>query len=338
MEDNKKKKKAVTIILLMVGLITILFGVTYAYWLLTRAQEDTNIIKSKCLSLDFGPGFDDGFVLVDALPIKDEEALLLTDNIKTFTVKNNCDYEITYEVGMFEPTWERDDFSGYGIGENEGISDFDYEELKTYIDGDITLADMLPFSSFRPEEDVEIYTTRTLKYDTLAPKGQPGDENEHDFRMWVDYYKSVYNEDRRVMGIRLFVRTGYEIQDNSIANMMKNNANSVEITDFNDSAGQNGIYVFTEEGEEPVYYYRGADVNNNLIFAGNCWKIMHTTPTGGVKILYSGHSCGSETPYINDSVAYSSEGNSVNNIGVGYMYGAFSDNYADTHANVNDSF
>ena len=40
--------------------------------------------------------------------------------------------------------------------------------------------------------------------------------------------------------------------------------------------------------DNPVYYYKGNVQNNNVLFAGFCWKIVRTTETGGVKIVYNG--------------------------------------------------
>lgn len=50
-----------------------------------------------------------------------------------------------------------------------------------------------------------------------------------------------------------------------------------------------GIYEFasTKDDKYPVYYYRG-QVENNVKFANICWKIVRTTDTGGVKLLYNG--------------------------------------------------
>ena len=53
-------------------------------------------------------------------------------------------------------------------------------------------------------------------------------------------------------------------------------------------------YLALYEGEgantyaNPVYYYKGNVQNNNVLFAGFCWKIVRTTETGGVKIVYNG--------------------------------------------------
>ena len=37
-----------------------------------------------------------------------------------------------------------------------------------------------------------------------------------------------------------------------------------------------------------IYYFNGAVEDNNVLFAGFCWKIVRTTETGGVKMIYNG--------------------------------------------------
>ena len=62
--------------------------------------------------------------------------------------------------------------------------------------------------------------------------------------------------------------------------------------DFSESAtdADSGIYTSkeTESDKYPIYYYRGNIDNNNVLFAGFCWKIVRTTSTGGVKLIYNG--------------------------------------------------
>lgn len=71
-----------------------------------------------------------------------------------------------------------------------------------------------------------------------------------------------------------------------------------------------------------VYYYN-QPTRNNVYFANSCWKIIRTTDTGGVKILYngkptSGISC--ENPSFS-SIPQSAFNNSIESIAnVGYMY------------------
>lgn len=73
---------------------------------------------------------------------------------------------------------------------------------------------------------------------------------------------------------------------------------------------ENGIttLVGTESEEFPIYYYTsnlrtGYKNNNNVIFANKCWKIIRTTETSGIKIIYNGK------PDTNGSCPYYGNGN-----------------------------
>ena len=73
----------------------------------------------------------------------------------------------------------------------------------------------------------------------------------------------------------------------------------------------------------PVYYYKGNVQNNNVLFGGFCWKIVRTTETGGVKIVYNGvQKNGSCNNTGTDSqIAESAFNNDYNSLAyVGYMY------------------
>lgn len=87
------------------------------------------------------------------------------------------------------------------------------------------------------------------------------------------------------------------------------------------------------KSSDGIYYYNGADVNNNLIFADICWQIVRTTENGGVKLIYNGlpvngvcgeaaYDTSSYVNYIgNDDVIYNSNANLLTS--VGYMYGNY---------------
>ena len=101
-----------------------------------------------------------------------------------------------------------------------------------------------------------------------------------------------------------------------------------------DFSGTSGTGIFrlptTASDPYPVYYYRGSVTNNNVYFANKCWKIVRTTSTGGVKMIYNGLNTGtSEQPACNntgtdsqlpDTVAFNT--NYTSPADVGYMYGA----------------
>ncbi len=100
---------------------------------------------------------------------------------------------------------------------------------------------------------------------------------------------------------------------------------------YEDTYNGTGIYELssTKGDKYPIYYFRG-DMNeyaskegtaNNVVFAGSCWKIIRTTSTGGIKMIYNG-------PYSSGSCGTSNLGyveyNPNSNGGLGdasYMYG-----------------
>ena len=84
------------------------------------------------------------------------------------------------------------------------------------------------------------------------------------------------------------------VSGTNLYNIIKDNADTTTVIDYkirSGASGTNGIYMTTQtEDNVPVYYFRGdADkVNNNIIFNNMCWKIIRTTETGGIKIIYNG--------------------------------------------------
>lgn len=86
----------------------------------------------------------------------------------------------------------------------------------------------------------------------------------------------------------------------------------------------NGVYTYysTANDEYPVHYYHGNVTNNNVVFGNKCWKIVRTTSTGGVKLVYNGS-------YLSGNCREASKGlkltvfndNSDSLAYVGYMYG-----------------
>ena len=90
-----------------------------------------------------------------------------------------------------------------------------------------------------------------------------------------------------------------------------------------------GVYRFpgTESNTYPVYYYRGDIDNNHVKFANFCWKIVRTTDTGGVKLIYDGVPSGEGTCNNTETDTHISTTKTAFNTNynspayVGYMYG-----------------
>jgi len=112
-----------------------------------------------------------------------------------------------------------------------------------------------------------------------------------------------------------------------IRDVMAVNAVSDADIDFSKTSAEsntNGIYYIDSKSRStPIYYYRGA-VDNNLLFAGFCWKIVRTTETGGLKLIYNGTpSSGTcNNTGSNSQIGTKTFNSSYNSPAyVGYMYG-----------------
>ena len=79
-------------VLVIVALIAILAGVSYAYWQITRTQNDKNIVTTGCFEITSDIGTEDELDpirLLKTYPIVDSEGKQLTPF--TFTLRNTCD-------------------------------------------------------------------------------------------------------------------------------------------------------------------------------------------------------------------------------------------------------
>ena len=95
--------------------------------------------------------------------------------------------------------------------------------------------------------------------------------------------------------------------------------------------GTDGLYVLKETQNDtyPIYYYRGAVTDNNVLFGGFCWKIVRTTDTGGTKLIYNGLPSGTNNDQCTNTTGTATQlsttskfnNNSTSPADVGYMYG-----------------
>ena len=114
---------------------------------------------------------------------------------------------------------------------------------------------------------------------------------------------------------------------NTLFYKIKSSANKYTRIDFSKQSsadGTKGIYTTTNtENNVPVYYYRGAVDNNHVLFANFCWRIVRTTETGGVKLIYDGKPTNGQCNNTKEATTIGNiQFNTSNNSPayVGYMY------------------
>jgi len=111
------------------------------------------------------------------------------------------------------------------------------------------------------------------------------DTADYDFSTWSDVYASIRVD---VTGDFVDKMVGQPIYD-----IVKTGAASdsgIRFYEVNGTDNGNGKFVrsTTTNTQYPIYYYRGNVLENNVIFAEKCWKIVRTTETGGTKLIYNG--------------------------------------------------
>lgn len=74
-------------------------------------------------------------------------------------------------------------------------------------------------------------------------------------------------------------------------NLGSDKNHNIDFSRVNSGDNGEGLYMLdaTKDAKYPTFYFRGShDVNNNLIYAGFCWKIIRTTDYKGVRLIYDG--------------------------------------------------
>ena len=135
----------------------------------------------------------------------------------------------------------------------------------------------------------------------------------------------------------------YAVMDNKKSKYVTSST-GIDFSQISSDVNGKGIYMLssTKNDDYPIYYYRGAVENNNVLFANFCWKVVRTTETGGIKLIYNGvpdsNGACNNTGTSSQIGTSSFNTNGNDNAYVGYMYGnAGSSTYDETHKNTNDS-
>ena len=103
-------------------------------------------------------------------------------------------------------------------------------------------------------------------------------------------------------------------------------SSGIDFSKISSDTNGKGVYIRsgTENDTYPIYYYRGAVDNNNVLFANFCWKIVRTTETGGVKLIYNGVPSNGTCNNMGDNTSIGTSAFNTNYNSpayVGYMYG-----------------
>lgn len=318
----RRTSKKISIKLLFA--VVIFIGIGYAY-----VNSSLNIVGStSILKSNWDVHFENLTTINGTL--NDDESITLSDDKKSINFNVNLEtiddfYQIDVDIvnkGDIDAMLNEINFSELTDSQKEYL-----EFYATYNNGNtININDSLKAGEF----DV---ITVTLKYKDGIDLGTISEETDYlDLTLTMNYGQAT--------------KKAVDRGTNLISIMSKNSISDKNIDFSQVSSETNGQGVYTYSGTEndinPIYYYRGDVKNNNINFGGFCWKIVRTTDTGGIKIIYNG--IPSSTGVCDATKEASTIGKSTFNDNItdtayaGYMFGKIeSSTKEETHANIYSS-
>lgn len=208
----------------------------------------------------------------------------------------------------------------------------------SYITYEITIRNDTPYNytydSVIYTLDANFYDNENIVFDELngLTKGDMlYSKDAVTFTMKFHYKDYILAENNKLNSILKFNFIRSYIGD-TIPNMMRDLAvvdnkssefvtSATGISFLNSSSAENGrgIYLFspTANDTNPIYYYRGNIDNNNIILGKYCWKIVRTTDSGGVKLLFNGLKAEDSSCNNEGAATVMASGKTYNSTGIG---------------------
>ncbi len=256
--ENKKK----LIFIIIFAVIILLIGSSYA--LLRSSDVSTNpyTMNVGLLEVSFKSGTQN-LTLSNAYPISDEDGMNQQEEL-VFTIKNTGQMKANYSV---------------------------------YIEETSTSPAFASVIRYANQRNTNGYSDiKTLGEDNYIEKDTFIDINEevtYRVKMWLDYdADNTYMN--KTFSAKLVVVSNQMDENKIIQHILNNNTaeldTSIKFYEVSSSTNGEGLYIMnsTVNNQFPIYYYRGNVTNNNVKFAGYCWKIVRTTDTGGTKMIFAG--------------------------------------------------
>ena len=198
-------------------------------------------------------------------------------------VKVTCTYDIYYEYDA--------NSSIYGISPTP-VTDSSLKELTLKAVGSTGTNNYADEKNFNYDTSwtQNPYKRLIIKGASITDATKNGTTDTWKFNM--AFYN--LNADQNKLAGKTFAGSFYVDKDSIQCDYQNNESNPTLYQTIENRYNQDKTYLGLYDGEgadtyaNPVYYYKGNVQNNNVLFGGFCWKIVRTTETGGVKIVYNG--------------------------------------------------
>ena len=278
MNSNKKMLTVILILLVMCTGISI----SYAFFKVASSNNNanTNVTingAALCMSLQLS---SDNITISNeyAVPISDSKALS-TDTYKTsVTITNNCSTSQSFNLLLVPNSSNTMPIKAlkYALVE-EGVT----PTSGTLISNEYILDSTI-------QKQLLAIKNETLENGFSVGSGTVSSGTKtYNLYLWIDKDEgSLGNGSTMNKSLNAYLTLG---SGSTIGDLKLDLYHTIE-NRYNQDKTYLGLY--TGEGADtyanPVYYYKDNVQNNNVLFGGFCWKIVRTTETGGVKMVYNG--------------------------------------------------
>ena len=274
----KRNRKIVYIGLMVIALVLVVTGVSYAYFT-AIATSNEQIAESGTLQLTYVTGKD--ITLDNVIPLEEENA-----GIHQFSIENTGTMEATYYLYLTDIILQKEEndtqsnnlkWKLYSANEvyvtSSEIASGDFSEGNNPIELETNIA-------IQPQEK-QYYVLKIWLQET----GQP---QNWDQGLNFSAKGEATTEKKTINRTLVSVIKGEAVLDN-IASTYVTSPTGIDFSQISSDTNGKGLYILngTENNQYPIMYYRGAVENNNVKFANFCWKSARTTETGGVKLIYN---------------------------------------------------
>ena len=285
--NDKLRDRILWVLFILIGICT-LISVSYAYFVVSGANNanlNISVSAPSCASIDITSGTSVNITGEYAAPISDAKALSSDVFRSSFTLKNGCDKEQSLSV-LLVPS---------------SSSTMNPKALKYVLieqdaslpkEGTLVTKEMELSANTQKELLSKYGQTYNVKagYELTNVSISSNEEKSYYLYLWIDYDEGGLGNGITLntnLTSALVLGTGTDVGElsNSLySNIAKRyNAGDTYVKLYNGSD-----YGDTTTYKKNIYYFNGAVENNNVLFADKCWKMVRTTDTGGVKIVYNG--------------------------------------------------
>jgi len=330
-----KNKKLLIAIFSVVALIVVTITLTYAFWTLTKRQEESNVVKAGCIDFTI-TGESADIVLENQSAIYDAEGAKLTPY--EFTLTNNCSKEVDYVINL----------------ESTGTSSSSLLATSVKVMFDTNLPKKLNEYKSVATTIENAYDSRAIAAGTLSARDEDGSNVKHALRVWISS-DAPASEAGKIFKSKISVTAGQNVKEGkTLGDLILDHATingylKTTTPSFTAAIASNesGLYKnTTSEGDE--YYFRGMAQNNYVKFGtyridtvlelhnygtwkwfdekvetgdSMYWRIVKINADGSIRLAYDGLKLVNNQVEHQATMAHGSYNDATDNIKyVGYVY------------------